>query len=215
MNIVVLAVGFLFLLGLPLGIAIAWYARQRRQASQEKMPAKKTAVTDGLAFRWRYITLPLLLLLLSLVFAACSYHLMPAEVAYRFNIDGTPKSSLGLHYYMLLAILPQLLLALVAMAVTWGTSRMGRAFGWAGGTSRLERVLLLMGNMVALPQIVLAFVILDIFSYNVYGTHLLPIWLFTLIIMAIGGIILTVFFIQAYQHSRTFIDSDSQQEPEE
>ena len=54
-----------------------------------------------------------------------------------------------------------------------------------------------MGNMVALPQIILCFAMLDIFSYNSYQMHIMPLWVFALIIMGLGGIILGIFFIRA------------------
>lgn len=214
MGVVILVVGLLLLIGLPVGIAIAWYLRQRQQVARDEKPVKKTTATDELAFHWRYIVLPLVILMLSIVLAAYSYHLMPAEVAYRFGTDGIPQGWFGRQSYLLLVILPQLLLVLAAAVVIWSTSRLGRSSGQAAGTLNLERVVLIMGNMVVLPQIVLAFVMLDIFSYNVYSMHLVPIWLFTLIIMAIGGVILTVFFIQAYKHSRISTDKDSQHKPE-
>jgi hypothetical protein len=47
-----------------------------------------------------------------------------------------------------------------------------------------------MGNMIVLPQIVLGFVMLDIIIYNSYRIHLMPLWVFALIVMGIGGIIL-------------------------
>ncbi len=58
-----------------------------------------------------------------------------------------------------------------------------------------------MGNMVALPQIILCFAMLDIFSYNSYQIHIMPLWVFALIIMGLGGIILGVFFIRAIQQA--------------
>ena len=51
-----------------------------------------------------------------------------------------------------------------------------------------------MGNMVALPQIILSFAMLDIFSYNAYQTRIMPLWIFALIVMVLGGIVLGVFF---------------------
>ena len=214
MGTVILVVGLLLLLGLPAGIAIAWYLRQRQQKAKDGKPARKTTATDEVFFRWKYIVLPLVILMLSIVLAAYSYHLMPSEVAYRFGTDGIPQGWFGRQSYLLLVILPQLLLALAAVVIIWSTSRLGRSFAQAASPVNIERVVLIMGNMVVLPQIVLAFVMLDIFSYNVYSMHLVPIWLFTLIIMAIGGVILTVFFIQAYKHSRISTDKDSQHKPE-
>jgi hypothetical protein len=48
---------------------------------------------------------------------------------------------------------------------------------------------------------VLGFVMLDIFSYNVYEIHPMPIWLFALIVMVAGSVILAIFFIQAIRRT--------------
>jgi membrane-bound ClpP family serine protease len=58
-------------------------------------------------------------------------------------------------------------------------------------------MLLLMGNMMALPQIILGFAMLQVFSYNAYQIQLMPLWAFALLVMGLGGIILGVFFTLA------------------
>ncbi len=58
-----------------------------------------------------------------------------------------------------------------------------------------------MGNMIALPQIILCFAMLDIFSYNSYQVHIMPLWVFALITMGLGGIILGIFFIRAIRRA--------------
>ena len=56
---------------------------------------------------------------------------------------------------------------------------------------------MVMGNMIVLPQIILCFAMLDIFSYNSYQIHLMPLWVFALIVMGLGGMALGIFFILA------------------
>lgn len=207
---VILIVSLFFLLGLGLGTFIIWYILRRRQAVESKQPAKKPAAVGSLNFRWKYILLPLAILLLSIVLASIFYPQLTDEVAYRFTLDGSPKSWLGREIIISLMLAPQFLLALTAAAITWGITKLGRSSGQIESALKPERIILLMGNMVALPQIVLAFVMLDIFSYNVYGMHLIPVWLFALIVMAIGGIILAIFFIRAIKRSRSSANSTVQ-----
>ena len=52
-----------------------------------------------------------------------------------------------------------------------------------------------MGNMIALPQVILCFAMLDIFSYNSYQIRLMPLWVFALIVMGLGTIISGIFFM--------------------
>jgi hypothetical protein len=70
-----------------------------------------------------------------------------------------------------------------------------------------------MGNIVALPQVVTVFVMLDIFSYNVYDLHLMPTWMFALIVMVVGGVFLAIFFIKAFIRLSKPADSTTQQKP--
>jgi len=197
----IIIVSLLFLLGLSLGIFIFWYVLHRQQAVGKK-PANKTVT--GLTFRWKYILLPVAILFLAIILAASFYNFLPAEIAYRFNLDGSPKNWLGREMVILLLVVPQLLLTLIALAITWGTAKLIRSAGQIESTLKSVRVLLLMGNMLALPQLVLCFVMIDIFSYNAYGMHLVPVWLFALIVMALGGIIMAIFFIRATKPSASF-----------
>jgi len=99
-------------------------------------------------------------------------------------------------------LLPQLFLTLVAGAITWGITKLSVLFRQSESTwVKPERILLLMGNMVALPQVILCFAMLDIFSYNSYQMHIMPLWVFALIIMGLGGVILGIFFIQAMRRA--------------
>ena len=72
-----------------------------------------------------------------------------------------------------------------------------------------------MGNIIALPQIVLVFVMGDIFSYNVYEIHLMPIWLFALIVMVVGGVIMAIFFISAIRQAQASAGSSTKSQRSE
>lgn len=189
--------GLFFSAGLVLGIVIAL---RYRKTSEDKEIARETAPAEGLTYRWKYIMLPLAVLALSISLAAYFYHLLPAEVAFRFNADGLPENWLSRQAVTGLMLGAQFLLVILAGAVTLGIVKLGRSLEQED-KARVGRVVLAMGNMVALIQIVLAFVMVDIFSYNIYGNHLMSIWLFGLIVMAVGGIALILFFIPAIRHS--------------
>jgi len=91
---------------------------------------------------------------------------------------------------------PQFFLALLARAIIWGIIKLDTRFKQTE-SPWVEKILSLMGNMIALPQIILGFAMLDIFSYNSYQIHLMPLWAFALIVMGLGGIILGIFFVIA------------------
>jgi uncharacterized membrane protein len=159
--------------------------------------------TVELTFRWKYIMLPLTILLLTVILTAVFYPQLSDEVAYRFNLSGSPESWMSRPVILLLTILPQFILFIIAIAITWGITRAARSIGQIASSLKPERLLAIMGNLVALPQIIFGFVMLDVFIYNTSSNHIMPIWLFALIIMIAGGIILALFFIQAFRHSRS------------
>jgi hypothetical protein len=59
-----------------------------------------------------------------------------------------------------------------------------------------------MSNMVVLPQVVLLFAMLDIFSYNAFQVHLVEPWIVALVVMLVAGPILAILFFRAIQRSK-------------
>ena len=154
-----------------------------------------------ISFRWTYIVLPIAILLLSIILTVYFYRLLPDEVAYHFEGVSPDKwTSRGAVIAWMLT--PQFFFVLMAGAIVWGATKLSTIFQQAESAA-VKKVLSLMGNMVALPQIILSFAILDIFSYNAYQIHIMPLWVFALIVMGLGGIILGIFFILAIRQVRT------------
>ena len=147
-----------------------------------------------MSFRWKYILLPVIILFLSIVITACFYHLLPGEVAYHFE-DGAPDRWMSRGAIIAWLLTPQLFFTLLAGAIVWGVARLS-ARSWQAANNTVKTVLSLMGNMVALPQLILSFAMLDIFSYNAYKIHLMPLWAFALLVMVLGAIVLGIFFVQ-------------------
>lgn len=160
--------------------------------TESKGPARDTISKQTVPFHLRYIILPVAILLLSIILTAYFYHLLPGEVAYHFK-DGSPDKWMSRGAIIAWMLIPQLLFALLAGAIVWGTTKLSARFQQTA-SRWVEKILSLMGNMIALPQILLGFAMLYIFSYNSYQIHLMPFWLFALIVMGLGGIILGIFF---------------------
>jgi uncharacterized membrane protein len=157
----------------------------------------KATTRDILSFRWRYILLPLSILCLSILLSAYFYHLLPNDVAYHFKSDGSADRWLSREITIVWALAPQIFLTMVAGGLTWGITKLGILSGQAEDSLiKLEGTLIFMSNIIALPQVILCFAMLDIFSYNSYQIHIMPIWLFALIIMGLGVVVLGVFFIR-------------------
>lgn len=169
----------------------------------DKEVNKQTAPMPTPAFRLGYIVFPVAILFLSLVLAAIFYPRLTAELGYHFQGDGSPDRWLNRNRIILAMLIPQLILTLVAVATTWGITRLSARLQLPQQTAiNRERIFWLMGNMMALPQIVLSFALLDIFVYNAYGIHIMPLWIFAVIVMAAGGIVLGIFFRRAAWEAR-------------
>ena len=170
---------------------------------KQKQPVKGVSAGGSLHFHWTYIVLPVAILLLSSALTAIFYHRLPDEVAYNFKLTDSPDNWFNREMLIVWMLVPQLILILLAAIISWGITKLGIPFQQTEGRLRRPgRIVSLMGNMVALPQIILFFALGDIFSYNLYGAHIMPLWLFALITIVLGTIILGIFFIRAFWRAR-------------
>jgi len=150
-------------------------------------------------FRWRYIALPLVFLFLSIGLTICFYPRLPQDLAYHFK-DGLPDRWLNRGAVIAWLLVPQPLLTGLGAVVVLGVMKLENRVQQTAD-KRAETMLLLMGNMVALPQLVLTFAMLTIFSYNAYGVYLMPLWVLAVIVTGLGGIILGVLFFLALRQA--------------
>ena len=153
-----------------------------------------------ITFRWTYIILPATIFLFSIIITAYFFHLLPVEVAYHFE-DGLPDQWMSRGATIAWMLTPQVFFVLLAVVIVWGATKLS-ARARQADSAVIGKVLSIMGNMVALPQVILSFAMLDIFSYNAYQTHIMPLWVFALIAMAVGGIILGIFLVMAIRAVR-------------
>ncbi|MFA7190891.1 MAG: hypothetical protein WC086_01025 [Dehalococcoidales bacterium] len=114
---------------------------------------------------------------------------LSAEPAFRFTGSGEPSSQTS----RVLIIVFSLLVQLLFIAVGWIIGASIRNFinrldmpQTAG--LQAQQVIMIAANMIALPQLIAAFITLDIFTYDIFSLHLLPIWAFAVITMVVGGI---------------------------
>jgi len=164
---------------------------------------KESVKAEGLPFRWSYIILPVAILLLSIFLSAYFYHLLPTEVAYHFKLDGTPDRWFSREVTMVWVLMPQFFFTLLTGAIIWVITKLGILSRQTESTRiKPETILSLMGNMIALPQFIVCFAMLDIFSYNSYQMHIMPMWIFLLIIVGLATIALGLLLIVIFQKAR-------------
>ena len=216
--IILVIVLFVFSL-LILGGGVTFYiVRRAREASSRPAPPAPpppvvapprpvvTAPVEAAApigFRWRYILWPLIILAISVVATAFFYNRLPEQVGWRFAADGSADKFADRGALVAILLVPQVVLAFGAGIIALVASRIGTLMKAGPTPANAGAVISLMSNMVALPQLVLCFAMLDIFLYNAYQIHLLKLWVFAVLAMLVGGIVLGVFFVRAMRQVRS------------
>jgi uncharacterized membrane protein len=159
----------------------------------------ETDTENKMRFRWKYIILPGAFFLAALILAAVFYPLLPDQISYHFQND-SPDRWLSRGAFTGWMIVPQVFFALLSLAVVRLVMLTSRYF--PAGHSPLNTLLPLMGNMMVLPQVVLVYAMLGFFLYNVYQINIMPLWIFTLIVLVAGGAILIMLFIRTMRRNR-------------
>lgn len=163
------------------------------------VPQYREVPDNDTKFRWMHIALPLAFLIISIILAAAFYHALPEELSYSLQQD-SPDKTVGHWALLAWTIIPQFVFALLAYGIVRIALLTTRYLQTEGTV--LPKVLLIMGNMLALPQIILAFAMMDIFLYNAYQIQLIPLWIFAFIVLILGGVVLGIFFIKAIRKAR-------------
>jgi uncharacterized membrane protein len=159
----------------------------------------KTNPEIKITFRWTYIVLPVVFLFISLIFIVFFYRLLPSDVAYHFQ-GNSPDKWLSRGAFTAWLFIPQFFFTLLSFVLV-RVVLLGARY-WPSADTPLNKLLPVMGNMVALPQIILLFAMFDFLIYNTYQIKLIPLWVVTLIVMILGGIVLAVFFIRTISQFR-------------
>ncbi|MBI4295738.1 MAG: DUF1648 domain-containing protein [Chloroflexi bacterium] len=166
------------------------------------MPTPRTKASG---FRLQYILFPLIVLLLSFLITVIFVGRLPDEVAYRFTRDGEPEAWLSRNAVISLLLLPQIAMTLMAMGIVGLIAKLGvlaQAGSASGGWIKPGKETAFMGNAFGLPQAVLFFVTLDIFSYNSYRIHLVPTWLLLVIAMVLATVAMVALFLLVMARAR-------------
>ena len=169
-----------------IGGGIAWSRyRLRRLAPGE--PASR------LPFRWRYILLPLILFIASVIVTVFFYAQLPWMAAYHFDTAGAPDAWAFREFIAAVGTGIQLILLLAAFIIVLTVSRLGFITAQSAPALSPQRLAVFMGNLLAVPQLIVLFALLDIFIFNAYTRHLFSMWLFLIIVLVLATLALFVF----------------------
>ncbi|GEM_PF-800753 len=169
-------------------------ATKNQAASAE---VSSSTINRGAVFGIKKIYFPLIILGFSIIATLIFLPQLSGELAYRFSSDGEPVSqgSAGLVISICLAAQAALIL------FGWLNGYVINRIGASTASSPIHRlkthhVASTITNLVGLPQIIIAFMMIYFFSFNVSGVQLMPIWLFIAIVMLSGIIFIAYNFIK-------------------
>jgi len=167
-----------------------------------KVPMKNMVDKPAVPIKFsiKYVALSLVMLVLTVVMVAIISPKLPRSIGYNFDASGDPTMTMRRISLIIWTLLPQFMLTLMALIVSWGVTKLSNVFRTPQeGGLQMNGLLLVMGNIIGLPQLIIAYAMANIFTYNAYQVTLPPIWIITLVVMGIAGIILTVFFINMFR----------------
>jgi hypothetical protein len=191
--LVILVITFLFILGIGLVFLKIFSPKKTVPESNPGEPPQPETKTR---LRWSYFFVPLLILLVSVIITIYFYGKLPAAVVWQLNSANSPTISRP--QIALWAIVPQVLLTLLAVIIAYGATRISDLFKEAAASGiQLDSILMVMSNVVVIPQLILTFAMLRIFSYNSFQTDVNFVWWVSLAVIIVGIILLSVFFLRA------------------
>lgn len=157
----------------------------------------RTQEKQSIGFRWKQIIFPAVILAISIILAAVFYGRLPESVGWTFRSDGSPDrwANKGALVFWILGL--QAFFLLAASGIIKGIASIYNRYTDSDSGPMNPGVMIgIMGNMLVVPQVIIFFAMIDVFSYNSYQTHFLPLWLNALIVLLAGGIILGIFFVR-------------------
>ncbi len=140
--------------------------------------------------------------------AAAFFAALPSDVAYHFA-DGTPDRWVNRIVFIAWMIVPNILFTLLAISL------IRVVMAWAKyappGETPLNELLSIMGNLLALPQIVMFATMLQLVLYNAYHTGVIPLWILAVVILVIGAVALVYMFMRINRQYRKKKDKTNQE----
>jgi len=207
----IITIAAVFLTGLLCGSFIVWLNSRQRNKQCEPTSQPETTPQYIPSFRLSFVIAPIVLAALCIVIAVGFYPSLPADIEYRFAASSGEIANLTLKTISTLAfsmimVAAQILCALIA----WGTAsiiiRLGRSFFKTSPPMfKLDGFIALMSNMVLLPQIILAYLMLDAFIYGVWQRHFMQATHFSIAAIIIGSGIIFVAFIWLLTQARNTV----------
>ncbi|MCL2707102.1 MAG: DUF1648 domain-containing protein, partial [Dehalococcoidia bacterium] len=158
-------------------------------------------------FRVSFIIAPVVLAGLCIIASILFYSSLQPSIAFHFNADGEARRTMGKIVFTLIMSVAQIL----GVLISWGTAsiiiKLGKsAFKISAPQFKLDGFITLMSNMILLPQIILAYLMLDAFIFNVWQRHFTSVIHFSVAAIIIGSAIIFGAFILLISQARSAVN---------
>jgi|WetSurMetagenome_2_1015567.scaffolds.fasta_scaffold409252_1 uncharacterized membrane protein len=200
---------FLLLTAGVVGILLAVYVKSRSVPHKTGVPTPvkvnpASSSTEKLTLRLTDVLLPVLVLIVAAVLTIVFYLKVPGQVAYHYDANELADRWMGRNQLVIITLLPQLLLAFLSILIASVMFKVAGSFVKEGKArpSTIRGVVGMMSNMIVLPQLILLFATLEIFIYNAYHVHIMPLYIFAILVIIFGTLILGLLFIREIRQSR-------------
>jgi uncharacterized membrane protein len=157
--------------------------------------AKEGQTATRLPFKWKYILAPLVLLVIAVVAALLYYGKLPFQMPYHFDSNGAPDGWILPQFALMIGIGIQVVLVIISFLIIQATRRMATLVTAGESTVKPETIITITGNIPAFLQIVFLFLMVDIFYNAIYFKHLIPMWVFLIIVIVLATVAFIAFSV--------------------
>jgi uncharacterized membrane protein len=159
---------------------------------------------EKLTLRLTDVLLPILVLIVAAVLTILFYMKVPGQLAYHYDTNELADRWMGRNQLVIITLLPQLLLAFLSILIASVMFKVAGGFVKEGKVraSTVRGVVGMMSNMIVLPQLILLFATLEIFIYNAYHVHIMPLYIFAILVIIFGTLILGLLFVREIRRSK-------------
>jgi hypothetical protein len=227
----ILIIAAVFLIGIGLGAMIILVVLRRRQPPLKPRPAPASFVpiiatshetqpkpiikhepetfskSYPLVFRLSYVAAPLILAGMCSLIAVGFVASLPDPLPFRFDSNETILTSMNKYAFVILMVALQFIAALIAIVIAQTIVKVSKnMFKASEAPTKLDGFVSLMSNMVLLPQVILAYLMLDAFIYGTWSVHLVSFTLFAILAVAIGSLVIIYMFTRLSASARSAIN---------
>lgn len=156
-----------------------------------------------LQFRFKNIVLPIAIALIATVVVIFAFTTFPGKVPYKFATDGTVTKTMAVYSYIVLMLSVQFGIVLVNIVLNYALIKLSE---WitknSSFTFKANIMQFIVTNVVVIPQLIMAFILINSAYYCSNGAIIMPPMQFSLIVILASMLALIVLFVMGYKQTK-------------